>query len=673
MIDNDADTAERPAPEQREQAGIQVEIQAEIQAELQAETTADKVDLNALLLRSAFDRSPDAGLIIDPFSGIVQRANRAARDLFRIVGADPTGRTVDQLYPNARGALHAFTDEVLHRGHAWTRGLVLTGANGKAMRLEHKAVAAHSKDGVFLVFTIVDLDQIERRSVDDEANAYHRKGLEEWRRIEHCFREIERKNQLILAAAGEGIYGVNSQGVTTFLNPAAEKMLGYRADELVGTDMHSSIHHHHRDGSDFPVDQCPIYNAFKQGVVNRVEDDVFWRKDGKPIRVEYTSTPIVDSGLVVGSVIVFRDITQRKRDEERLTATLQENARLRERLEMENAYLQEEILSHSNHHEILGNSEPVMQTLRQIDLVAPTEANVLITGESGTGKELVARAIHQASRRGDRPLIRVNCAAIPRELFESEFFGHIKGAFTGAVRDRVGRFELADGGTIFLDEVGEIPLDLQSKLLRVLQDQRFERVGEEKTRGVDVRVIAATNRDLKQEAAEGRFREDLFFRLNVFPIECRPLRERPSDIPVLAQHFLATCSTRMNISLPNLTNANIAALKAYAWPGNARELQNVIERAAILAQNGRLAFELPGALMPSRGDGMRQGLARENAPILSVGELARLEEENIRRALKACNGRVSGEKGAAALLGMKPTTLYSRLKVYGLHGQECRP
>ncbi len=623
----------------------------------------------AELLRAAFDRSPDPGLIIDPYSGMILHANHAAGSLFVGSGVKLAGQTIDRLYPEAHGLLHVFTEETLDRGHAWTRDLTLSGANGKPLRLEHAAVLAKWQGNTCVVLTIVDLDRINRRAVDEEANSYPRKGLEEWRRAERYFREIERENQLILAAAGEGIYGVNVDGVTTFLNPAAEKMLGYAASDLVGKDMHSVIHHHKPDGTPYANAECPIYNAFRQGTVKTVDDEVFWTKQGKPIRVEYTSTPIVDSGAVVGAVIVFRDITERKRNEERLKAALEDNARLRERLEMENAYLQEEIRSHANHYDILGTSDAIIATLKQIELVAPTGANVLISGESGTGKELVARAIHQASDRRDRPLIRVNCAAIPRELFESEFFGHVKGAFTGALRDRIGRFELADGGTIFLDEVGEIPLDLQSKLLRVLQDRKFERVGEERTREVDIRLIAATNRDLKQEVAAGKFREDLYFRLNVFPIECQPLRDRASDIPILADHFLETCCSRLNLQKPELTKANIAALSSYPWPGNARELQNIIERAAILARNGKLSFNLPSVDAAQRAEpcDAPQPLPAEGAQrILTMAELGELEKANIRKALDACDGKVSGKAGAARLLGMKPTTLYSRIQTMGL-------
>ncbi len=485
----------------------------------------------------------------------------------------------------------------------------------------------------------------------------------EWRRVERLFREAERVNQLILTAAGEGIYGVDTEGRTTFANPAAERMLGWSRDDLIGRTVHHMIHHSHADGRHYPVEDCPIYNAFRFAKVNRVEDEVFWRKDGRPIRVEYTSTPILDQGQVQGAVIVFRDITERKENERRLREAVAEVDRLKERLEMENAYLQEEIRTRSAHSEIIGRSAAIARVLEQIALVGPTDANVLIFGESGAGKELVAQAVHADSHRADRPLIRVNCAAIPRELFESEFFGHSKGAFTGAVRDRIGRFELADGGTLFLDEIGEIPLELQGKLLRVLQERSLERVGDERTRQIDVRVIAATNRDLAAEAKAGRFREDLFFRLNVFPIHCAPLRERPEDVPLLAEHFLRQSCERLGIPRPTLTRAAVAELSAYDWPGNARELQNVIERAVILARGGKLVFDL----RPRRREGPSAAPALPSGDtLLTETDRRRLEEEAILSALSAAGGRVSGPDGAAARLGVKPSTLYSRIRRKGL-------
>ena len=334
-------------------------------------------------------------------------------------------------------------------------------------------------------------------------------------------------------------------------------------------------------------------------------------------------------------------------------------------LEEENLYLREEVTAALGMGEFVGESQALQHVLRQVELVAPTDAAVLITGESGTGKELVARAIHDRSPRKDRALIKVNCSAVPDTLFESEFFGHVKGAFTGALRDRIGRFELADGGTLFLDEVGEIPLELQGKLLRVLQEGNFERVGEERTRAVDVRLIAATNRDLKLEVQRERFREDLYFRLNVFPIESVPLRERRDDIPMLAQHFLMGKRAEPKSSL-RLSEGDVRRLSHYDWPGNVRELQNVIERAAILAQNGRLRIDLPDTpgqhAMPA---GTRPS-GDERPTVLTSAEWRNLERSNILAALAACNGRVFGAGGAAAMLDVKPTTLASRMKALGI-------
>jgi transcriptional regulator with GAF, ATPase, and Fis domain len=336
---------------------------------------------------------------------------------------------------------------------------------------------------------------------------------------------------------------------------------------------------------------------------------------------------------------------------------------LRKRLEQENEYLREEVQQAAVFGDLLGQAPALQAVTHQIELVAPTNAAVLILGESGTGKEVVAREIHRHSRRAEQPLIKVNCAAIPRELYESEFFGHAKGAFTGALRDRAGRFELADGGTLFLDEIGEIPLDLQAKLLRVLQEGEIERIGEERTRKIDVRIIAATNRNLRAESEAGRFRQDLFYRLSVFPMELPPLRKRVEDIPLLAEHFLTRFARQLGRPRPRLTLANIQQLRRYDWPGNVRELQHTLERACIVAADGRLRFDFPAT-------SSRQQSERSESPtpqrILTDGELRIFEAENIRAALSECHGKVYGPNGAAALLGVKPTTLNSRIKSLGI-------
>lgn len=617
-----------------------------------------------------FEGAPQAMLVIDPASDRVLDANPAACRLFGYDRAALCAARVTDLHPDQRPALIVFSQAVLLKGRYWTRALSPRHASGRELKVEYVG-APFGSDGRLLL-TATDLDELRRRNVDSEADFYVRGGIAEWQRVERFFRDIERENQLILSAAGEGIYGVNAEGKTTFVNPAAERMLGWSADELVGQDIHSMVHHSHADGSHYPGHDCPIYGAFRDGQIHTVANEVFWRKDGTAFWVEYTSTPIRDRGAVVGAVVVFRDVSLKREADEKLHAALEEVESLRQKLELENAYLQEEIRAESNHRGIIGTSAAIQSVLRQVELVAPTDATVLVTGESGTGKELIARAIHEASKRSDRPLIRVNCAAIPRELFESEFFGHVKGAFTGALRDRIGRFELADGGTLFLDEVGEIPLELQGKLLRVLQEGQFERVGEERTRNVDVRVIAATNRDLKAEVRRGRFREDLYFRLNVVPIESVPLRERRADLPLLAAHFLRGASRKLKTDGLRLSEGDMRRLSTYDWPGNVRELENMIERAAILARDGRLRIELPDAAMPpAKPAAPAQDMT---APaLLTDADRRSRDRANILAALHSCGGRVFGPNGAAALLGVKPTTLASRIKVLGISKSPVDP
>jgi formate hydrogenlyase transcriptional activator len=303
---------------------------------------------------------------------------------------------------------------------------------------------------------------------------------------------------------------------------------------------------------------------------------------------------------------------------------------------------------------IIGNSGSLRQALKQVEIVAPTDATVLVLGETGTGKELVARAIHDASPRRQRPFIKINCAAIPSSLLESELFGHERGAFTGAVAQRIGRFELADGGTLFLDEVGEIPLELQPKLLRVLQEHEFERLGGTRTLKVDVRVVAATNRDLRGMVGTQRFRDDLYYRLNVFPIALPPLRERPEDIEALVGHFVDHFARRMNRHFDVIPSESLDALRRHPWPGNVRELENVIQRAVILSTGARLT------LPPCRVEPAPQSPPKEPETLKGV------ERAFIARVVEEANWVIGGPRGAAARLGLKRTTLLSLMKRLGL-------
>ncbi len=618
-------------------------------------------------LRSFFDQHPMATLVFDPVENCVIEANRAAVELLGFPRERVQQIKPSWLFNGGLSALIVFTQSVLEQGFCWTNELICRTLSGSEIPVECSARTLVQEGRTLLAISLQERERVEGLRKEAEANDYVRRGLAEWRKFEQVFREIEQGNQLLLQAAGDGVYGVNAEGITTFVNPAAERMLGYKAEELVGKNMHEMVHAKHPDGSHYHVRLCPIYAAFKDGAVHHVDDEVFWRKDGTSFPVEYTSTPILERGLLIGAVIIFRDITDRKQAEDNLRRALEQVKSLQRRLEEENAYLQEEIRAEYNYREIIGSSEAVRQVIQKIQQVAPTSATTLITGESGTGKELIARAIHVGSERSDRPLIRVNCAAIPRDLFESEFFGHVRGAFTGATRDRAGRFELADGGTLFLDEVGEIPLELQGKLLRVLQEGQFERLGEEKTRSVDVRIIAATNRDLATEVKAKSFREDLYFRLQVFPIYSAPLRERPEDIPLLASHFLSTMCRKFNKRGIHLCQSDIRRLKNYHWPGNVRELENVIERAVIVSKAGRLHLDLPDPESQSQTPPIPVLQAVEESRVLMT-ESERLERDRrmILKALEQAGGKVFGEGGAAELLGLKPTTLASRMKRLGI-------
>ena len=367
------------------------------------------------------------------------------------------------------------------------------------------------------------------------------------------------------------------------------------------------------------------------------------KNDGKMIWIRWWSRPD-PSGTFTRTM--FLDITDS-------VLMAQEQARLK----AQNLYLQEELKSVHNFEEIIGNSSALLASLEKVTRVANTEATVLITGESGTGKELIARAIHSNSTRRDKPLIKLNCAALPTGLVDSELFGHEKGAFSGAIQRRIGRFELANGGTIFLDELGEMPLDTQVKLLRVIQEREFERVGGTQSIKTDVRIIAATNRDLKKLVREGKFREDLYYRLNVFPIALPSLRERSEDIPLLARFFIQRHSARMGQTIESIHPETLQSLVQYDWPGNIRELQNIIERALILATGTELRIE-PEILVPA----MPHNSTTEDVS----GDLDSVQRDHIVSVLKSSNGVIEGEYGAAKKLGMHPNTLRSRMKKLGI-------
>ena len=595
---------------------------------------------------------PWPAVCVDPETDRICAANPDAERLF---GSPLVGDSFLRHLDGKAGDLVVFADAVQHFGRHWTRDFGLRLPDGDTRPCELTGTYIDGRDGHRLLIALVPLDELQARQDIAEAAHLHRSGLLEWKRTQTFFSELERQNQLILDAAGEGIYGINADGQTTFVNRAAQEMLGWSAEDLLGRDTHAIIHHRHLNGDRYDHRDCPIYHSFRNERVSRVEDEVFWRKDGRPIQVEYVSTPIYDGQVLAGAVVIFRDISDRKENERRLREAMAEVDALRDRLEQENAYLQEEISSARAHYDVVGKAPAIQRTLKQVELVAPTDANVLISGESGTGKSLIAAAVHKASDRRRRSMIRLNCAALPDNI-DTELFGQVR--VNGRGIDKAGRLELAHGGTLFLEEVADLPLDYQGRLLDALRDQQVTRVGEDRQRRVNVRIIACTSRDLSREVVAGRFREDLYFFLNVFPIALTPLRERPEDIPPLAAHFLRLACRRTKRAEPTITTGAIRKLVAYPWPGNVRELENVMERALIVSTGDKLQIEGLEASLPTS--------AKPARTILTEQELRALEIENLIACLKQTGGRVAGPGGAAELLGIRQTTLYSRIRKHGI-------
>jgi PAS domain S-box-containing protein len=465
------------------------------------------------------------------------------------------------------------------------------------------------------------------------------------------------KYRTLYRATPAMLHTVDGDGLVVTVTDHWLQKLGYKREDVVGrpiTDFFSlRDQKYYADGR--------MRELISEGDFNNLERQMI-ASDGTVMDLIMSAiSHRNDDGEVDRMLVASKDVTSRRRAERDLRRSLAENARLREELEHERDYLREEVNVAMNFGQIVGTSKALRRMLNRVEAVAETPANVLLQGESGVGKELVAHAIHVQSPRADGPLVKVNCASIPKELFESEFFGHIKGAFTGAYRDRIGRFQLADGGTLFLDEVGEIPMELQGKLLRVLQESEFERVGDDLTRSVDVRVVAATNKNLEQLIVDGNFREDLFYRLSVFPVDVPPLRERGEDIAQLAQHFLVQTCKNFGREELTLTQAQAANLRAYGWPGNIRELKNVIERAVILSTGKvlRLDLSMPG-LKADIDDIM--GVAMSNNEVLTEKEVREFQRNNILKALEQANWKVSGAAGAAEALGVRPTTLADRIR-----------
>jgi PAS domain S-box-containing protein len=521
-------------------------------------------------------------------------------------------------------------------------------------RLENKPVAFVTRDGE--VVNCLTNSLVERSSDGSfvRTAAMYREATDEGR-VDWKYRQLYRSTPAML-------HTVDADGCIIAVTDHWLHKMGYTREDVVGR----SIMDFYSEADRKRLASGQLQHLIRGGEFTNEPRQMVTRQ-GTVLDLLMSATSERDSsGEVHRMLVAAKDVTERNRAERELRTALSENARLRDELERERDYLREEVNVAMNFGRIIGRSPSLKHMLSQVEAVARTPANVLVLGESGVGKELVARAIHARSGRANAPLVKVNCASIPKELFESEFFGHIKGAFTGAHRDRIGRFQLADGGSIFLDEIGEIPFELQGKLLRVLQESEFEPVGDDITRTVDVRVIAATNRDLEQLVVDGQFREDLFYRLSVFPIEVPPLRQRREDILQLAQHFLEHTCIEFGRKPLKLTRNQADIIRSYDWPGNVRELKNVIERAVILSKGSNLRLDLSLPESAGNATSVENGRLTGDGRVLTEIQIRALQKENITAALRQTDWRVSGKDGAAELLGIKPTTLADRIKKLGI-------
>jgi formate hydrogenlyase transcriptional activator len=487
-------------------------------------------------------------------------------------------------------------------------------------------------------------------------------------RTEAAIREDEERLAGILGSAMDAIVTFDASGTIQLFNSAAEKVFRCPAREAIGWPLDRFLTGRFRKAVD---DSIGASDSNRVGAYVWAQGGLSAnRADGEEFAVEATLSRAQVRGRTLYTLIL-RDIEERRRAEHAFR-----------QLSLQNEYLREEIKAEHNFGEIVGRSHALAKVLDEVRLVADTDSSVLILGETGVGKELVARAIHSNSRRKERPLIKVNCAALPTGLIESELFGHEKGAFTGASERRIGRFELANGGTIFLDEIGDVPPEIQVKLLRVLQEHEFERLGGRATIQVDVRVIAATNRDLSKAIDQGAFRSDLYYRLSVFPLKVTPLRERREDIPLLVHYFVGRYAMRIGRKISRVPDETMERLINYAWPGNVRELENVIERAVILSKGSDLevaaeALGAPPAATNDRPNASQPGREHRETPgavhppieggLLTLGEM---ERRHIAEILKRTGWRIDGPNGAARLLELNPSTLRSRIKKLGIRRSE---
>ncbi|MFQ5865758.1 MAG: sigma 54-interacting transcriptional regulator [bacterium] len=571
--------------------------------------------------RKIFDHSNDLIFVIDPERDRILDANSQANRTLGYSRKELLSMSISAIHPNEMPKFLHFAQSVLEHGSGWTDELTCLTKSGSSLPAEISA-SLIDLDGKPYILALV-------------------RDITERKKAEQALRESEERLSRILESAMDAIITINQDKCIVLFNEAAEKVFRCPSAEAIGQPLDRYLS---ESLSNLITNYMKAFGKRKKSkqYMWAAEGLTARRADGGEFPIEATISQVEVSGQKLYTVIL-RDINERKKAEAELN-----------KLQLQNIYLQEEIRTEYNFGEIVGASEAIKEVFQNIERVAATDSIVLLTGETGTGKELIAHAIHKSSKRQNNVLVKVNCSVLPSGLVESELFGHEKGAFTGATSRKKGRFELADGGTIFLDEIGELTLETQTKLLRVLQEQEFERVGGTQTIKVNVRVIAATNRNLEEAVKHGAFRADLFYRLNIFPLHVPALRERIDDIPLLTNYFVRRFARRMGKRIESINHEAMKQLMSYDWPGNVRELANVLERAVILCDGG--------VLKPEHIDiSVKRSVTEEG-----IFTLEDAERHHILRALEKTGGVVGGPKGAANLLGINRSTLLSRMKKLGI-------
>lgn len=589
----------------------------------------------AIWSRSIFNALPLAALFLDSEHRIIV-ANPAVERIFGYTEKELLGRNSEILFSDKEASERMVLLRSTCRAEDNPQPIKTTYRRKNGMVFPGEAVGAAVRDEEGRLIGFLGLLQDISARVAQEENL---------RNTEYLYKTISNFTY-------DWEYWRDPDGPFRYVSPSCERITGYRPEEFMGNPdlLHEIVLPEDREIWERHVRES------REEVIRREVQFRIIRRDGTIRWIEHACQPVVEGG---GDLLGFRasnrDITKRKSVEEELRRALAEISTLEKKLEAETAYLREEINLEHNFRNIIGRSNALQYVLFKVEQIAATDTLALILGETGTGKELIARAIHNASKRADRPLVKVNCATLPENLIESELFGYEKGAFTGADKRHAGRFEVAEGTTLFLDEIGELPLALQAKLLRVLQDGEFERLGSSRTIKVNVRVIAATNRDLEEDVRQGRFRKDLWYRLNVFPLTVPPLRDRTDDIPLLVNHFVTYFARKQGKDIPTVSVGVMAALQRYQWPGNVRELENVIERAIISTTGPRL--RLPDGLKVNGEEGNNSELKTLRA----------MEREHILKVLEKTNWKVSGKNSAAEILDIDRSTLRARMQKLGIH------